>query len=807
MANTVQKKYNIFSQEDKINEKEAKFFAYFLSELTRNYRVIDIPKRINDFSIDLKLEEKYIKECISKFNLENFDLNSKIPNIILESSLSIQKVFLKYLFACLDKDIDFKSKSFTFEFNQHSFVKTIQVMLLQFGINSYVFKNDKKQTFVLSLFKTKDIALFKKNIGFYDSFHIETIVDMFLENYEEINENEKYLFLDIREINECDKEIVYSIRVDSDCHSFVGNGFINHNTEARLSPYGTMLLDGLHKKAIPFQNNFDDTEKEPTRLPALIPNLLINGSEGIAVGMTTSIPPHNFNEVCDAFIYRINNQQCDLKDLLKILKGPDFPTFGQIDPIGLKECYEKGNGKFSIRGTLEIEELPKGQKAIVVNAIPYGVKPESLIEKIADVFCNPKYEDCKYLEVENLSSIEGVCIKITFDENAPLDKIIDVLYTKTNLQTSFSYNFCAIVNEKPVCLSLIDYFDLLVEDKTNIVQKFVEFDLAKAKRDLLILNAKLLVNANATEIIEIIKTSKDKQVAINSLAKRFEISTECAQYITEMSLYTLTKKETSKLKEQKKKVEKDIKRFETILKSKSNIQNELIRILNSYKTLFSEKRKTKIKTFSNNDIKTAVNDYILQIQKNKYVKLENDTKTKNKLAKNKNNIFLETKPSNNILSFMEDGNFVKLVGNFSREEELSNIISLVNMPNGSDVNHTNLFYVLNNGQVQNTTFEPYTTIKEKKLTKYFKLSNNLDKVLCVLPFNKKEKYDIVLETKNGMIIRFSTEEVRETSINTGGMKGISLIEDDIVVNAYLIKSTAKGTIESQKRGGKGKKIK
>ena len=561
-------------------------------------------------------------------------------------------------------------------------------------------------------------------------------------------------------------------------------------TESRLSLYGTMLIDGLRKKCVPFVPNFDATEMEPQVLPALVPNLLINGTTGIAVGYSSDIPTHNFTESCEVFKWRIENPNGTLKDALKILKGPDFVSGGIVDPNGLYECYETGKGKFTTRAILELSPQPKGKMDIIATCIPYGEKVEPLIEKIAEILQDPKY--C-FDKIGNESHQNQSCIKISFDKDAPIEEIIDLLFKKTNLQVNFSYNFLATINEKPKVLSLLNYLDFLVEDKTEIVKKINEYDLESAKRNLLIVEAKLLVSANSKEIIEIIQSSKDKQEAISSLSKRFEVSTECAQIITEMRLYTLTKQETSKLVTQKKELEKQIKQLENVLKSKKNIQKDLIARIEKYQSLFTTPRKTKIKKFDNIEVKeTSSGDFILQAIKNKYNFLPSNSKAKN-------GILLNSKQGNTILSFLENGQYVSFYGNAIRKEETSNIIAIINE---NELDNKFIVHISSDGQIQKTSKEAWSTSKLNKLSNAFKLKQN-ESIVSILFLDKDEF--IVLETQNGMNICFSTEEVRATGNNTSGMRGISLANNDKVVNVYV--ANKKCIVTKQKRGGKGTKIK
>jgi len=337
-------------------------------------------------------------------------------------------------------------------------------------------------------------------------------------------------------------------------------------TEARLAVLAEEMLKDLDKETVPFQDNYDGTRKEPLVLPARLPNLLINGTSGIAVGMATSIPPHNLGEVCDALIYLVDHPNAEVKDLLQLIQGPDFPTGGVIyNRQSLEEIYASGRGTITVRATVEVQERKAGQADLVVSDIPYQVNKSDLLAKIAELVQDKRIEGIK--DIRDESDKEGLQITIQLKNDAHPQKVLNNLYKHTDLQKNFHVNFLALVEGiQPQTLSLKGLLEEFIKHRQTIIYKRSQFDLKKAKERLHILEGLLKALQNIDAVIKTIKTSKNRDEAKEKLIKQFKLTVIQAEAILEMKLQTLVGLERQKIEEEAKLKEKEIKELEEILK-------------------------------------------------------------------------------------------------------------------------------------------------------------------------------------------------------------------------------------------------
>lgn len=876
----VNRKYNVFSNEDKITKEEARILGLLISEgsIYEKHNRIDFINKDKELVNEMKSYMENIfnvhicdsqrkdecielqihsKECfnewITKYDLKKYSENKIVPRVILQSSLDIQKEFLKYLYegdgsVSIVKDKRKNSKSLIVSYSSNSIklLKTIQIMLLQFGIYSSITKS-KKKNYKLNFSGKNNIILFYKKIGFVSKRKMSILKDCYkyaiksskfetygydsipyLTNYinnkyssrvqklgyknkkrfnknrnrlnkllEEkdynfINDihNKEYLFLNIKEINYLDKEIVYSIRVDSDCHSFVGNGFVNHNTESRLTTYGAYLLDGLNENAVDFVSNYDDTEKEPEVLPAFTPNILVNGEFGIAVGYQPNIPPHNYNELIDGIIYEMDNPKATTKDLMKFVKGPDFPEGAIIDPIELELCYETGKGTIPMRAKLLVETLPLGKSQIVITEVPYLTSKEKLVSDIAKAL-SP--EEFCFDSVTDETNKNGTRIIISFDKGANIEKAIDVLCKKTQVQSNFSYNFVAIYNNEPITFSLKQYFDVFIETKLTVLKRIFINRLEKEKKNNERLKAIHIGALKIDEVIKIIKTSKTAKIAKERLMETLGVSEYGAQVIFEMRLSSLINTEVINVEKDIKASDKRIKELEKSINNEKQLKLKLKEKLLETKELFGQPRKTKIQKFEKMKTVVQEEEFVLQAIGKKYKKMSST-------YKGDKGICLKTKSSSVINTFLNNGDFARYLGNQIKSEENYDIIGLFD-----DSNTKNIFFVTNEGQVKQTSFDDYKQIALDKYVISMKLNEKEKIIAC---FACDDDSEVYIETKNGYAIRFFTNEVRPTGRIAGGMRGINLEKGDVAIKAGLVK---KGTIQAsykqQKRAGKGNKIK
>ncbi len=363
-------------------------------------------------------------------------------------------------------------------------------------------------------------------------------------------------------------------------------------TESRLSELSNELIADIEKKTVDMQFNFDDTELEPIVLPARFPNLLVNGTEGIAVALATEIPPHNLREVIDAVIYRINHKTATVDDLMMFVKGPDFPTGGYIyNSPGLQQIYQTGRGRIEISGKAEIVEK-KDINQIIITEVPYKVVKIQLVYEI-DKIRHSKAID-GIIEVRDESDYKGIRIAIDIKKNAKTDLILQYLMKKTNLMTGYTANMVAIVNGRPKTLSLLDYVDAYIEHQVDVVTRKCQFDLSKYSERLHIVNGLLLASLNINEVVDIIRKSKDKNDSKTNLMKQYELSDKQAEAIVTMPLYKLSHTDELILEKEKEQLEKDITNLKEILEDPNKLNRVIIKDLKNLSNKYGDDRRTQI---------------------------------------------------------------------------------------------------------------------------------------------------------------------------------------------------------------------
>ncbi|HXK44755.1 MAG TPA: DNA topoisomerase 4 subunit A, partial [bacterium] len=363
-------------------------------------------------------------------------------------------------------------------------------------------------------------------------------------------------------------------------------------TEARLRPLAMEILADIEKDTVDFMPNFDESLVEPVVLPSKVPNLLINGSSGIAVGMATNIPPHNLGEVCDALIMMIKNPDCTVEDIMKFVTGPDFPTGGTIcGTQGIVEAYTTGKGIITIRGKVEVEEA-KNHDNVVITEIPYEVNKSTLVENIARLVEEKKIGGVS--NVRDESSKEGIRIVLETRKGENTDIIINQLYSHTQLQTTYGIINLALVNRQPKLLTLKEILELFLEHRRNVVIRRTRFELNKAEeRHHILLGLKIAVD-NLDKVISLIRNSNSVEEARENLMKKFSLSQKQADAILALPLGKLTKLERNKIEEELDQISKKIAELKAILASKEKVNAIIEGELKVLKNKYSDRRRTEI---------------------------------------------------------------------------------------------------------------------------------------------------------------------------------------------------------------------
>ena len=598
-------------------------------------------------------------------------------------------------------------------------------------------------------------------------------------------------------------------------------------TEVRLTKLAEEMLRDLDKNSVDFVPNYDDSLKEPAVLPTYIPNLLMNGSDGIAVGFATKIPPHNLGEVVDACLAFLDREgEITVDELLEYIKGPDFPTGGIcFDANSIKEAYRKGIGKVWVRARVKEEKI-KNRKAIVVYELPYQVNKALLLQSIAQLVKDKKIEGIADLRDE--SNKEGIRVVIELKKDEQAEVILNKLFKYTNLQTTFGINMMALVENAPKLLNIRDAIEVFIKHRIDVVKRRTSFLLAKAKDRAHILEGLLITLDNIDEVVAIIKSSQSTQEARTRLKVRFNLSDRQTQAILDMKLARLVALEKQKIVDEYNQTLENIAYYESILKDKGVlkkvIRDELIYVKENY----SDERRTQIlDKVVDISIEDIVKDeqLIITFSKKGYIKAVplDIYSTQNRGGKGRiaatfsdsdfiTDIFL-TNSLNTLLCFTNFGRVYSIKAyNIPKQSPSSKgrpIVNFIKLQPQEyvktivpEVEGDSLFFVTERGTVKRSSFSHFENIPSNG-----KIAIRLDdRDALVRIFDVKEGDDVVIVTEKGMCVRFGVDEVRDMGRTAAGVRGIKLAEGDRVVSADRFREGEHTKIIIVTENGSGKLI-
>ena len=580
-------------------------------------------------------------------------------------------------------------------------------------------------------------------------------------------------------------------------------------TEARLSEIASYLLADIEKKTVPFAWNFDDTEKEPTVLPAAFPNLLVNGATGISAGYATDIPPHNLAEVIDAVVYMIDHPTAKLEKLMEFLPGPDFPTGAIIQGADeIKKAYETGKGRVVVRSRCDIEQLKGGKKQIIVTEIPYEVNKAVLVKKIDDVRVNNKLPGIA--EVRDESDRTGLRIAIELKKDSDEQTILNYLYKYTDLQINYNFNMVAIDNFTPRQVGLQKILSSYIAHRREIIIARSKFDKDKAEKRLHIVEGLIRVISILDEVIALIRASENKSDAKQNLKISYDFSEEQAEAIVTLQLYRLTNTDIVTLENEEAALREQIQTLAAIIGDERTMFNLMKKELREVKKQFGNPRLSELQVQAETiEIDTASliveEETFVSVTKAGYIKRTSprsfNASTLEEMGKRDDDqlIFLQNaKTTQHLLLFTNLGNVIyrpvheltdirwKDIGehlsqtlmNFDTNEEVIFAELVENFDEGT------YFAVTKFGQikrVERKEFTPWRTYKSKS-TKYAKLKDDEDVVITVSPVVLD---DIMLITEKGYALRFNIEEVPVIGAKAAGVKAVNLKDDDVVVAAFI----------------------
>lgn len=606
-------------------------------------------------------------------------------------------------------------------------------------------------------------------------------------------------------------------------------------TEARLKKLGEEMMQDLYKETVDFQNNFDDTLQEPTVMPTRIPNLLVNGASGIAVGMATNIPTHNLSEVIDACIAYIDNNDIDIDGLMQYIKAPDFPTGGYIYGIsGVREAYETGRGKVVMRAKAEIETGNTHDK-IVITEIPYGVNKAELIKYIADLVNEKRIEGISNANDE--SDREGMRIVIDIKRDANASVVLNKLYKMTALQTSFGVNTIALVHGRPKTLSLKDCIKYFVEHRHEVVIRRTEYDLRKAKERAHILEGLIIASDNIDEVVHIIRAAKTPNEAIENLMLRFQLSDLQARAIVEMRLRQLTGLLQDQLHAEYEELMKQIAYYEEVLSNeelcKKVIKDELIEVKEKY----GDKRKSEI-VYSSEEFNPedfyADDEMVITISHLGYIKRTplSEFRAQNrggigaKGTETRDEDFVEyiypATMHNTMLFFTQKGKCywlkvyeipegaknskgraIQNLLNIDADDTVNAFVRVKNITDTEFINSHYLIFCTKNGIVKKTCLEQYSRPRQNGVNAITIRED--DRIITVKMTNGDN--EIIIANRNGRAIRFHESAVREMGRTATGVRGMTLDEDgmDEVIGMICIKNMKAESIMVVSEQGYGKR--
>ncbi|WP_132996307.1 DNA gyrase subunit A [Sporanaerobacter acetigenes] len=613
-------------------------------------------------------------------------------------------------------------------------------------------------------------------------------------------------------------------------------------TEVKMTKLAVEMLRDINKETVDYRPNFDESLKEPVVLPSRFPNLLVNGSSGIAVGMATNIPPHNLREVIDGIVAMIDNPDIDIESLMKIIKGPDFPTGAMImGKEGIKSAYRTGRGKIIIRAKAEIETNEKGKNKIIVTEIPYQVNKAKLIVKIAELVRDKRLEGISDLRDE--SDREGMRIVIELKRDANPNVVLNNLYKHTQMQETFGVIMLALVNDEPKILNLRQVLRHYLDYQKEIIIKRTQYDLNKAEERAHILEGLKIALDHIDEVINIIRSSKEESIARERLMTSFGLSEKQAQAILDMRLRRLTGLEREKIEEEYEELIKEINKYREILANDRLIYQIIREELLDIKDKYGDKRRTAIMPSQDEiDIEDMIEeeDVVITLTHLGYIKrLPEDTyKTQKRGGRGITAIttreedFVEhlfiTSTHDTILFFTNEGRVFALkayeIPEGKRQSKGMAIINLLNLSGSEKINavipireydpESNLVFVTKKGIVKKTRFEQFKNIRKNGLIAITLKED--DELISVRKTHGNREF--ILVTKDGMSIRFHEKDVREMGRTAAGVKAINLNEKDQVVGMDLVeegkyllvisengygKRTSLEEYKTQTRGGKG----
>ncbi|MDG6229138.1 MAG: DNA gyrase subunit A [Candidatus Thermoplasmatota archaeon] len=822
---------------------------------------------------ELSIYPKQIVQFITNIGLKNAKSDEKeIPFIILKAKKELIATFLRTLFEG-DGSVSFKTDKrhggecieLTYNSKSKKLIYQLKTLLLNFDIvttSPYVDKRNDCYKLIIS--DISNIKKFRAEIGFacskktkildkadliktnrmskndYIPFLSEYLRNKYdhqsikkynFDRYNKLKEKYEilanivdsvdkklldellqyeYFFNQVKSIQPTNKEKnVYSLRVDSTCHSYIANGFTNHNTESRLAKISALMLQDIEKETVDWTDNFDGSLKEPVMLPAVLPQLLINGSSGIAVGMATNMAPHNITEVIDGTIRVIDNPEITTIELMETIQGPDFPTAGIIyGKGGILQAYSEGKGLIRVRAKTHIED--EERKRIIITELPYQVNKANLLKNIAELVKDKKIEGIADLRDE--SDRSGMRVVIDLKRDAIEDVIVSQLFKHTEMQTTFGVNNLAIVDGEPKILQLKELIQHFIDFRILTITRRTTFDLNKAQEKMHILEGFMIALKNIDEVIRIIRASKTVEEAKTSLMKRFDFSEAQVKAILDLRLQKLTGMEIEAVELDYNETKKLIEQLEWLLSERQHILDEIKRELLEIREKFGDERRTTIiegEIDIDMEDLIPVQDVVITITETGYIKRIPCETYRTQRRGGKGLVGIKTKDEDIVVDsfvtsthdfimfFTNHGKAFWLKGykipEGSRQFKGKAIINLLPMLDEGEVVQTAipihefddqhyLVFATKKGTIKKTVLSAYQHVRVNGI-RAIHLEEDDELISTQLSDGSQT---IMLATAKGQACRFNEPEVRPMGRVAHGVRGVRLNEGDYVVSMAIV---------------------
>lgn len=578
-------------------------------------------------------------------------------------------------------------------------------------------------------------------------------------------------------------------------------------TEARLSSIAAELLRDIDQQTVEFVSNFDDTSSEPTVLPAMFPNLLVNGSTGISAGYATELPPHHLGEVIDATIMRIDKPTCTIEELMTAIQGPDFPTGGIIQGVdGIKKAYETGKGKIIIRGKTEVESIRGGKQQIVITEIPFEVNKANLVKKMDELRLDKKVEGIA--EVRDETDRTGLRIVVELKKDANAQGVLHYLYKNTDLQVPYNFNMVAIAKKRPKLMSLANILDAYIDHQREVVTNRSKYELQKAREREHIVAGLIKALSILDEVIATIRASKDKRDAKNNLIAKYEFTEPQAEAIVSLQLYRLTNTDITALQAEAEELGAKINELEEILHSEKKLFNIIKKELRRVKKQYSTERRSKIEAEIeeikiNLEVMVPSEEVMVTVTKDGYVKR---TSLRSYAASNGQDFGMkdtdrilakyEINTTETLLIFTNKGNYLYMpvheLPDIRWKDMGQHIMNIVPIDKEEQIvraipvkefkENQYLLFFTKNGMVKKSELLQYKAQRYSKALVAVNLKGD-DEVVDVYQTDGKKQ--VFIATRSGYGLRFREEEINIVGTRASGVKGINLKDDDYVVSGVI----------------------